>query len=647
MAALLCVSALLNVVAATPASATGVSWSPQEFSLGSSFGSAGYFNSISCTSATACTAVGQDDNSEPFILTGNPATWTASNATEIALGSSFASSGTLYAISCTSATSCTAVGNDGHNQPLAFTGDPSSWTVSNATEIALGSSFGSQGYPQAISCTSTTTCTAAGYDGHNQPFALTGNPSTWTASNATEIALGSSFGSQGSLYAISCTSATACTAAGQDGNNEPLVLTGNPSTWNASNATEIALGSGFSGAGDLQGISCTSATKCTAVGSDGNSRSLILTGDPSSWTAINAYEVTLGSSFGSPVELYAISCTSATSCTAVAGDGHHQPFTLIGDPSSWTVSNASETTLGSGFGNSGYLLAVSCTSATTCTAAGGDGHSEPIILTSSVSNPVSHAATYPVSYVVGGGTGTLPTQVSEASGATFTVASGASLSRLGYTFSGWNDGTTTYQAGATYTIGSTPITLTAQWAVVTYAVTYLLHGGIGALPTQISEANSATFTVASGASLSRLGYTFAGWNDGTTTYQAGATYTIGVMPITLAAQWTLKVHPTCVVYFANNSDQISSAFTAELMKFARSLKTSDLTSIRVVGFADPTGTPSSNKTLSLHRAQDVAATLRTEFKTIGLHSVLINVVAGGVTTRSNTPARDRMVVTSS
>jgi hypothetical protein len=69
---------------------------------------------------------------------------------------------------------------------------------------------------------------------------------------------------------------------------------------------------------------------------------------------------------------------------------------------------------------------------------------------------------YSVVYSSGGGAGNVPTQSAIAQGATFSVAAN-SLTYLGYNFAGWTDGTNTFQPGSTYTMGSSPVTLTAVW----------------------------------------------------------------------------------------------------------------------------------------------------------------------------------------
>jgi pyruvate/2-oxoglutarate dehydrogenase complex dihydrolipoamide acyltransferase (E2) component len=71
---------------------------------------------------------------------------------------------------------------------------------------------------------------------------------------------------------------------------------------------------------------------------------------------------------------------------------------------------------------------------------------------------------YNVTYSTGSGFGTAPVDsVGRITGSTFTVASDSTVNRQGFTFTGWSDGTSVYAAGATYTVASSNITLTAQW----------------------------------------------------------------------------------------------------------------------------------------------------------------------------------------
>jgi len=148
---------------------------------------------------------------------------------------------------------------------------------------------------------------------------------------------------------------------------------------------------------------------------------------------------------------------------------------------------------------------------------------------------------YTVTYSEGLGTGTPPTDTDTyRSGDAVEVLSGIAVERAQFSFNGWSDGTSTYQPGALYSVGSANVTLTAQWAPV-YTVGYSTDLGpnAGTPPTDSTTYRTgATFTILSGSGLTNSGFTFAGWNDGTRTYQAGATYTVATSNVSFTAQWT-------------------------------------------------------------------------------------------------------------
>ncbi len=123
------------------------------------------------------------------------------------------------------------------------------------------------------------------------------------------------------------------------------------------------------------------------------------------------------------------------------------------------------------------------------------------------------------------------------------------LLRAGYAFSGWNtaaDGSgTAYSGGATFTMPSASVVLYAQWAVVTYSVSYNGNGSTEGSPpvdprSPYSQGDSVTVLGNSG-SLVRTGYSFAGWNTAAngsgTSYAPAATFTMPPNAVTLYAQW--------------------------------------------------------------------------------------------------------------
>jgi uncharacterized repeat protein (TIGR02543 family) len=153
------------------------------------------------------------------------------------------------------------------------------------------------------------------------------------------------------------------------------------------------------------------------------------------------------------------------------------------------------------------------------------------------------AIAYAVTFDLGGGVGTLPTQGDGFIGSTFALPSaGSNPTWIAHTFTGWSDGSALYAAGSTYTFSAADVTLTAQFSLNGYTqINYSLGSfGLGALPTQSSKLEGNTIIVASGAGITRANYAFAGWSDGTATYQPGDVYLVGpeAAPVTFVPSWT-------------------------------------------------------------------------------------------------------------
>jgi uncharacterized repeat protein (TIGR02543 family) len=221
-------------------------------------------------------------------------------------------------------------------------------------------------------------------------------------------------------------------------------------------------------------------------------------------------------------------------------------------PASATVSSGTALAVsgGTGTNRAGFTFAGWNTSAdgSGTVYAGGS----TIVLSSDVTLYAQWSAVIPnytVSYDANGGTGILPASSGSAypSGTSVTAADGAGLSRLWFTFSGWNtaaDGLgAAHAAGSTFVVSSN-MTLYAQWAPVpNYTITYDFNGGTGTLPASSGSAlpSGSGATVAGGASMSRAGFAFAGWNtaaDGLgAAHAAGSTFVVS-SNLTLYAQWT-------------------------------------------------------------------------------------------------------------
>ena len=312
---------------------------------------------------------------------------------------------------------------------------------------------------------------------------------------------------------------------------------------------------------------------------------LSLTGSPVASPTGNSYQVTLDAPTDiAPTGTVSVTDSSSGLCTT----------------DSWTDAGLD--------GSGGELFDASCPITTaeaagatvTASYAGSD-------YTTSTSNTLTVVASDPYVYDAAGGV-TTPASGSAPNATSITLAS--ATTRTGYTFAGWTDGSAcdglnppelgglcvagvaSYQAGGTYTFysdGST-VTFTAEWTPTTQSVTYALDGGVGTLPTQGTVATDGSFTVASGSGLSRSGYSFAGWFDGTTTYQPGQSYTMGTTAVTLTAQWASNP-PSTTTTTAPPATTISISGSSPSVTYGN--EATERFSVTVTGQTDtasPTGT---------------------------------------------------------
>ncbi|HEV2239418.1 MAG TPA: hypothetical protein VGR98_00125 [Streptosporangiaceae bacterium] len=287
---------------------------------------------VSCTSAAACTAVGSYETSGgviyPLAELWNGTSWRLQNALSPA-GSTYT---VLNGVSCTSAVACVAVGASkdpatGTLQDLAETWDGRyvgglgilpHWTIQRTQAAFRKIDYGLN----AVSCASASDCLAVGqYVSHlgstdSQPtWAEHWNGTSWTG-----VFPDVASSSYNTLDSVSCTSATACTAVGSyrdsSGITFPLAERWNGTSWALQSPAWSAIWAGAR----LGGVSCASATACTAVGTIIQAgapaypaRTLAESWDGSSWTAAS----TRDPATATQSSLGGVSCPSAAVCTAV------------------------------------------------------------------------------------------------------------------------------------------------------------------------------------------------------------------------------------------------------------------------------------------------------------------------------------------
>lgn len=148
--------------------------------------------------------------------------------------------------------------------------------------------------------------------------------------------------------------------------------------------------------------------------------------------------------------------------------------------------------------------------------------------------------TFTVSYSANGGTGA-PGNQTKTYGTALTISS-AAPTRTGYNFTGWlGSNGLTYQPGGTIAANvNQNLTLTAQWTLKTYTITYNANSGSGA-PAAGSKNYGQEYTISS-TRPTRTNYNFLGWatssNATSATYQPGGKIAANVnQAVTLYAVW--------------------------------------------------------------------------------------------------------------
>ena len=118
--------------------------------------------------------------------------------------------------------------------------------------------------------------------------------------------------------------------------------------------------------------------------------------------------------------------------------------------------------------------------------------------------------------------------------------------RPGYTFAGWEimggglvSDINNAVPGIQTTVTDSRYIFTASWLPIPYSVTYVSDGS--AAPSQGSLNTGETFTV--GSAVTKTGYTFDGWSNGTTKYWPDSEYQVGTSNISLTAQWINDLSP--------------------------------------------------------------------------------------------------------
>jgi hypothetical protein len=329
-------------------------------------------DAVSCSSVSACIAVGWQVNSAGDQVTlaerWNGKAW----AVQATPNPSGATGSDLDGVSCPSASMCIAVGEyvsggDSDLPMLAERWNGKAWAIQpTASSNAAG---------LAVSCISASACTAVGEKVTKAGVGVT-LAERWNGKAWTVQATPNPRGVNGSdLEGVSCTSASACTATGSYG-----VPGGGLTLAERWNGTKWVIQATPNPSGDanlvLAGVSCISASACIAVGSyfdmpEGPGGTLAEHWNGTTWTSQPIPNPPGNDGDGNADGgVSGVSCTSASACTTVGAyyNNNSAVVTLAEhwNGKAWRIQHTPNP---SGSSNIG-LGQVSCTSASACIAVG-------------------------------------------------------------------------------------------------------------------------------------------------------------------------------------------------------------------------------------------------------------------------------------
>lgn len=489
------------------------------------------------------------------------------------------------------------------NKAAAFNQDISGWNTSNITTL-YNTFYNAESFNQPIGRWNISNVTSlSGTFGY--ALAFNQDISTWNTSRVTDLqstfAGAAAFNQPLASWDVRQVTTLGNTFLGATSFNQPL------NAWNTSNVTAMAY-TFYNATSFNQSISSWNVSRVTDMSNmfyGATAYNQPLTGWTPTSTLTADYMFQGASSFNQSLgalpfkSLYPVSIGRMLNGSSISAPMLSD--TLQGWAHGWTVGGVNYA-IPNAVTTTWHLKYVSDAATTAAVAT---------LTTTNRWNLTSETASYLVSFGAGAGAGTPPAQMAVGLGSGFTLPSSSGLSKAGYDFAGWSNGSTSYAAGAAYPAGSSVVaftamwtasalqvtvdgqngapattitshtdeqisaapstptrigylfngwftasaggtaiafpythnrtanfTLYAQWTALPQTVTYRLGAGTGATPTQGDVLSDGTFTLAAATGFARVGYSFVGWNDGTTTYAAGTSYRLGNAAVMLSAQWT-------------------------------------------------------------------------------------------------------------
>ena len=331
-------------------------------------------NALSCSSTSSCWAVGlqvdADSHAQTLVELWDGTAWHVVPSPNVS-----ATVNLLFDVTCVTATDCWAVGladsSSGLNQTLAEHWDGSSWSVVPTADVGATQSDSLL----SVQCPASNDCWAVSY--YYDPAAQLDQTlierwdgSAWTIAGSPD----SSSSEVNAFFTIACVSAVDCWTAGTYApglNFQTLAAHWDGSAWTIASSANATWPQGY-----LTSTTCVAASDCWAVGryaaryNPPLDQTLIEHWEGSGWSLIPSPDV--DPTFNET--LAGVTCVSSVDCWAVGGvvtpqttgGSVKQTLTEHWDGTAWSIVSSPNPFPG----HDNYLAAVTCTSSSDCWAVG-------------------------------------------------------------------------------------------------------------------------------------------------------------------------------------------------------------------------------------------------------------------------------------
>ncbi len=339
-----------------------------------------YLNGVACASATDCWAVGgyytDSGDTQTLVERSDGNSWSIVPSPNPGAGLYPA----LQAVACTSASDCWALGY-AYSYYLPIQAFAEHWDGSLWSIVMPQSISGKDAYLVGLSCVSASDCWAVGYSAVFDPFPAPfwqtliehWDGTSWTIVPSPNFPDPENEMLQG----VNCTSASDCWAVGYWWNGtevaywQTLTEHWDGTSWSIAPSGNI----GPANVNQLFGVACPSATDCWAVGDTmpllNAGKTLIANGNGILWSSVTSPDTSQND------WLLSVACAASSKCWAVGvssssccypswyGDPIIATYILGWDGTSWTIAPSPNTRA-----PQNVLLSVACVSGSDCWAAG-------------------------------------------------------------------------------------------------------------------------------------------------------------------------------------------------------------------------------------------------------------------------------------